>query len=39
MLRMMQEDGVLVVVLPEAHRLDRLRRLIAFDLRLIYFVV
>jgi len=28
-LRMMQEDGVLAVVLPEAQRLDRLRRLIA----------
>ena len=32
-LRMMQEDGVLAVVLPEAHRLDRLRRLIAIELR------
>ena len=31
-LRMMQEDGVLAVVLPEAHRLDRLRRLIAIEL-------
>ena len=29
---MMQEDGVLAVVLPEAHRLDRLRRLIAIEL-------
>src|SRR5262252_10052979 len=28
-LRMMQQDGVLAVVLPEAQRLDRLRRLIA----------
>ena len=31
-LRRMQEDGVLAVVLPEAHRLDRLRRLIAIEL-------
>ena len=30
-LRMMQEDGVLAVVLPEARRLDRLRRLIAIE--------
>ena len=30
-LRMMQEDGVLAVVLPEARRLDRLRQLIALD--------
>ena len=30
-LRMMQEDGVLAVVLPEAHRLDRLQRLIAIE--------
>jgi poly(A) polymerase len=30
-LRMMQEDGVLAVMLPEARRLDRLRRLIAFE--------
>jgi poly(A) polymerase len=30
-LRMMQEDGVLAVVLPEARRLDRLRRLVAFE--------
>jgi poly(A) polymerase len=30
-LRMMQEDGVLTAVLPEARRLDRLRQLIAFD--------
>ena len=30
-LRMMQEDGVLAVVLPEARQLDRLRRLVAFE--------
>ena len=30
-LRMMQEDGVLAVVLPEATRLDRLQRLIALE--------
>jgi poly(A) polymerase len=30
-LRMMQEDGVLAVVLPEAGRLDRLRRLIEIE--------
>ncbi len=30
-LRMMQKDGVLAVVLPEARRLDRLRQLIAFE--------
>ena len=30
-LRMMREDGVLAVVLPEARRLDRLRRLIAIE--------
>ena len=30
-LQMMQEDGVLVVALPEARRLDRLRRLIEIE--------
>jgi len=30
-LRMMQEDGILAVILPEAHRLDRLRELIALN--------
>jgi len=30
-LQMMREDGVLAVVLPEASRLDRLRRLIGID--------
>ena len=30
-LRMMQEDGVLAVVLPEARHIDRLRRLIAIE--------
>jgi hypothetical protein len=30
-LRMMQEDGVQAVVLPETRRLDRLRRLITFE--------
>ena len=30
-LAMMAEDGVLAVILPEAHRLDRLRRLIAIE--------
>jgi poly(A) polymerase len=30
-LRMMQEDGVLAVALPEARRLDRLRRLIELE--------
>jgi poly(A) polymerase len=30
-LRMMQKDGVLAVILPEARRLDRLRPLIAFE--------
>ena len=30
-LRMMAEDGVLSVVLPEAHRLDRLRHMIAIE--------
>ena len=29
--QMMQEDGVLAVVLPEARRLDRLRRMIAIE--------
>jgi len=31
-LQMMQQDGVLAVVLPEASRLDRLRRLIGIEL-------
>jgi poly(A) polymerase len=30
-LRMMQEDGVLAVILPEARRLDRLRQMIAIE--------
>jgi poly(A) polymerase len=30
-LRMMQEDGVLAVILPEAQRLDRLRQMIAIE--------
>jgi len=30
-LRMMQEDGVLSVILPEARRLDRLRQIIAIE--------
>jgi poly(A) polymerase len=30
-LRMMQEDGILAVILPEARRLDRLRELIALE--------
>jgi poly(A) polymerase len=30
-LRMMQEDGVLAVILPEARRLDRLRQVIAIE--------